>query len=62
MSEKLKPCPNPWCHATTPPARVLSQVHMEIGHAIRCACGVIGPQATTAAKAIKAWNTRKPQP
>lgn len=55
---ELKPCPNPWCNSSKPPTRVLSQCHMEVGHAIRCACGVIGPQESTSKKAIAAWNRR----
>ena len=58
MADELKPCPNPWCTATSKPMRVLSQSHMEVGYAIRCACGVISPQAETAEEALAAWNTR----
>jgi hypothetical protein len=58
MMEKLRECPNPWCVFKDSARVVLSWCHLDCGYAVRCDCGIIGPQADIEAAAISAWNTR----
>jgi hypothetical protein len=53
MSEKPRPCPNPWC--------AKEGIAIEVyGGAFRvvCCCGLEGPLTLTSEEATSAWNSR----
>ena len=54
-SEKLEPCPNPWCTSCTPP---LPCGLKRDGWVVRCACGIVTFRRDTEAEARTLWNTR----
>lgn len=61
VSEKLLPCPNPWCEEGEP---LVERTVRYRGDAsprhVECSCGIRGPMGATDAEAIAAWNTRAP--
>lgn len=55
MREELEACPNPWCDEDC-------EAKPEKAWRVVCGCGVVSPSVATEAEAIKAWNTRPPEP
>ena len=59
MSEKLRPCPNPWCK-TSRPQRIRTEetIACVVRSRVECVCGVKGPMCDTEDEAAAAWNRR----
>ena len=59
MSEKLRPCPNPWCK-TSRPQRIRTEetIACVVRSRVECVCGVKGPRCDTEDEAAAAWNRR----
>ena len=59
MSEKLRPCPNPWCK-TNRPQRIRTELTFAgvVRSRVECTCGVKGPRCDTEEEAVAAWNHR----
>lgn len=58
VSEKLLPCPNPWCDC--PDELVVEPIIGTGAYGVECGCGFNGPALSTPELAIAAWNTRAP--
>jgi hypothetical protein len=58
-SEKLRPCPNPWCK-TNRPQRIRTELTFAgvVRSRVECTCGVKGPRCDTEDEAAAAWNRR----
>lgn len=56
MTDKLEPCPTPWCDHAEPP--YLWQGPTDDFTLICPGCNVEGPYAATEELATEAWNTR----
>lgn len=59
MTEKLLPCPNPWCRDNTPK---LSQRGGHLYYVLCTGCGIKCEYEHTEDSAVTAWNTRTPDP
>jgi hypothetical protein len=59
MSEKLRPCPNPWCK-TSRPQRIRTEetITCVVRFGVECTCGAKGPRCDTEDEAAAAWNRR----
>lgn len=55
LSDKLKPCPNPWCISTTAPFAFKLDRH---GWRIECGCGVRTFSQLSMEDAASMWNAR----
>lgn len=60
MTDKLMPCPNPWCESEVAPFTRKGQMTREapVQVQVECGCGIYGPACDTEAEALAAWNTR----
>ncbi len=56
MSEKLRPCPNPWCKRND--VTVHGPDMVSDTYCVGCECGIGGPECATESEAVAAWNAR----